>query len=66
MTQSEASDRQNEGVAMLEMWESDLKRLDQINNGKDVAKSKETQGVTTLRGKHKSMIGHIQIAQKRN
>ena len=60
MTQSEASDWQNEGVAMLEMWESDLERLDQINNGKDVAKSKETQAVKTFREKHKSMIGNLQ------
>ena len=64
MTQSKASDRQNEGVAMLEMWKSDLERLDQINNGKDVAKSKETQVATTFREKHKSMIGNLQIAQK--
>ena len=66
MMQSEAIDRQNEGVAMLEMWKSDLERLDQINNGKDVAKREETQVVTTFRGKHKSMIGNLQIAQKCN
>ena len=67
MTQSEASDRQNEGLAMLKMWESDLERLDQINNGKDVAKSKETQAVTTFREKHKSMmIGNLQNAQMCN
>ena len=63
MTQSKASDRQNEGVAMLEMWKSDLERLDQINNGKDVAKSRGTQVVTE---KYKSMIGNVQIAQKCN
>ena len=63
MMQSEAIDRQNEGVAMLEMWKSDLERLDQINNGKDVAKSRGTQVVTE---KHKSMIGNLQIAQKCN
>ena len=66
MTQSEASDWQNEGVAMLEMWESDLERLDQINNGKDVAKSKETQAVKTFREKHKFMIGNLQNAQMCN